>query len=315
MKFFNLTTIGIILCCYLQSCNSRSSKNTVQTAKDTCCTPKNLDSVPDTALISLLDQLARPKPEDTDIKKLALVFKGVTVDAVTYNSLKALTGKEVGFAPLSKKYAAILPLTTNQKTWADLIIGLAREANILAKTDYKYSMGGPHEPQQNKIAYLWGSKTFEDRKTSPDPKNDQCPDKIHGLDCSGFIYQIFLRNGVDFPLDESSAENERQPAFLKRYLKAYFGTESVVITNLGRIPIDSIQAGDIVYFKKHAEDDDANHIGIVLKNVSGNSTFFHSSGYNNGCPYNMSKDGGVVGRHVSHILTKAFYYVIRITAK
>ncbi len=104
----------------------------------------------------------------------------------------------------------------------------------LVKTAYRY-MGVP---------YLWGGKS------------------IKGVDCSGFISNIWYLNGVKLPRNASQ--------------QAQLGEEVIIYNKEGEIFCDNLKAGDLLFFGKKGENgekDKINHVAMYLKN----SKFIHAS--------------------------------------
>ena len=64
----------------------------------------------------------------------------------------------------------------------------------------------------NYLAYSWGGKEHTIRKAPPGA-NTVCTHQIYGLDCSGFIYQLFKKGGVD--IAPGNADRQRKPENIK----------------------------------------------------------------------------------------------------
>ena len=152
----------------------------------------------------------------------------------------------------------------------------------LAKTAYdlsnraKYAKPdeGPNKPEQkNGIAYLWGGKDHTKRQR---PSGDEsiCNYEIYGLDCSGFIYQIFERAGVNFVV--GNANRQRKVDVLTSKIKSSIpALDKIKIEDLGEVATSDIASGDIIYWFK--PNGVAYHIGIVLER-NGSLAVFQSNG-------------------------------------
>ncbi len=129
------------------------------------------------------------------------------------------------------------------------------------------------QPAQNGLAYSFGSKQYKERKR---PSEGECTAEVYGLDCSGLIYQLFYQSGVKRGL-WTTAEAQRRPDTLMKYIQIAFpDLENLKIENLGKIALTEVQSGDIIYFL--GTDGIAKHIGMILKNSSGNLYVAQSNG-------------------------------------
>jgi hypothetical protein len=126
---------------------------------------------------------------------------------------------------------------------------------------------------QNGIAYSYGAKNY---KVKEKPAASNCATPVHGLDCSGLMYQIFQHAGVSsFP--QGNAEMQRQPATIQGALETAFpNLKKIKVEDLGRLETAKMMTGDIIYWKNNKGS--AFHIGIVLKNLSGELVVFQSNG-------------------------------------
>jgi hypothetical protein len=113
---------------------------------------------------------------------------------------------------------------------------------------------------------------------------------VYGLDCSGYIYQVFRRSGVILP--DGRADDQRKVATLRKALNKYFKDSTIyTVTDMGKLLAKEIISGDILYFRNISTGDVA-HIGICLKNGDGKLTFFESRGNPGDCAKNMSMKRG-----------------------
>ena len=154
--------------------------------------------------------------------------------------------------------------------------------NLTDRSKHQKPDEGAGKPAQNGLAYSWGSKNHTIRQTPPGG-GTVCTDKIYGLDCSGFIYQLFTNAGVS--LLSGPANSQRQPNVLQNAIKSSIpALNKVKVEDLGKIPTSKFETGDIIYWTNNGGV--ATHIGIVLKDVGGNLAVFQS----NGSPGNSADD-------------------------
>jgi cell wall-associated NlpC family hydrolase len=120
------------------------------------------------------------------------------------------------------------------------------DAQMLLREAYRY-IGVP---------YVWGGNTF------------------HGLDCSGFIKNVFAANGYSLPRLGSDQMAYGVP-----------------------VPVDQLQAGDRLYFGRRTDRVGVTHTGLYI----GNGYFIHSS----------SSRHGVAISHLSESLFRRIYVCAR----
>ncbi len=129
------------------------------------------------------------------------------------------------------------------------------------------------QPAQYGLAYSFGSKQYKERKR---PTEGDCIDEVYGLDCSGFIYQLFYQSGVKRGL-WTTAESQRRPDTLTKYLQMWFPElTNLKVEDKGKIASSEVETGDIIYWLK--SNGRARHIGIVLNKSSGEKFVAQSNG-------------------------------------
>jgi len=142
--------------------------------------------------------------------------------------------------------------------------------------------------KQDKLAYSYGSKQYTLPKPAPAGINaeggnctggtggcNSCPKAVYGLDCSGFVYNVFKFAGLNLP--QGTANDQRKEETLKNTLKGTAYENKLFPKDKGRIPVNEIKAGDIIYWKNSAGR--AFHIGIVLSgSATGKTGLFMSHG-------------------------------------
>lgn len=156
-----------------------------------------------------------------------------------------------------------------------LIARLAAVAlNLTDRSKHQFAAEGDGKPAQNGLAYSWGSKDHTKRQVPPGG-GTACEEAIYGLDCSGFIYQLFTEAGV--PIVKGPANTQRQPDVLQKAIKSAISSlDKVKVEDLGAIPTANFEAGDIIYWTNSSGV--ATHIGVILKNSEGKLAVFQSNG-------------------------------------
>lgn len=149
----------------------------------------------------------------------------------------------------------------------ELIAKFAQKAIELCD-DNRWTGNGQHG-----LAYSYGSKNHEVLKA---PTAGLCTDPVFGLDCSGFIYQIFQHAGLT-AMPAGNAETQRDTNTLKNVFSAAFGgANKFRVVDHGQISVDEFQAGDIIYWLR--KNGTARHIGIVLLGDDGKLAVYQSNG-------------------------------------
>jgi len=146
--------------------------------------------------------------------------------------------------------------------------------NLTDRSRHQIPDEGEGKPAQNGLAYSWGAKKYTVRQAPPGA-GTVCTDKVYGLDCSGFIHQIFAYSGVS--LTSGPANSQRKASVLESAIKSSIpALNKVKVEELGAIPIAKFENGDIIYWTNNA--DYATHIGIILEDIEGNLAVFQSNG-------------------------------------
>ena len=207
---------------------------------------------------------------------------------------------------------------------------LSGSATVLTKREwFQYPYEGENKPAQNGLAFVYGSKDIKERYRYAwgvwplDYK--PCPDKLYGLDCSGYIYQVFNRSAIPIttvPESKISADVLRQTTTIESALKSAIpNLPKIKVENMGQLPPSQWEAGDIVYWKGDATGV-AGHIGMFIQTSEG-LNLANSSGdiHAKDCENNKSINGGPVKRSLAYAADKLTnpenapwgYGIVRIT--
>lgn len=132
-------------------------------------------------------------------------------------------------------------------------------------------------PVQKRIAYSYGSRDY---KIAQSPTGGSCnrDKKIHGLDCSGFIYQ--MAKAADLDLSSSrTAQQLSDPAVWEKAIQAK-GDEykKIRVEDVSKEVVGNdskLQTGDILLF--YNQSGGVHHIAMVLKEEPSGIIYFLNS--------------------------------------
>jgi len=130
---------------------------------------------------------------------------------------------------------------------------------------------GNNAPAHYGLAYSYGSKQYTQRR---EPPAGECNERIYGLDCSGFVYQMFTVSGVAFPIGPANKQRETG-TILNALNNAYPEMKKFKVENLGKLPSSKFQTGDIIYWWNGIR---AYHIGMILKGTANRLVIAHCTG-------------------------------------
>jgi hypothetical protein len=271
------------------------------------------DPFPDEEVIAALEKLALASPADLDNAKLLVSTKDGDIHLGSYLVGRNLVSANGFGGQRFLEIKKVIGFSASQKKVLDWIAGMQKQAVFLDHVRFNE----PGEPTQSRIAYSWGSKEYIER-TKPPGVGDCCTYAIHGLDCSGFIYQLLKLNNILIPSEVAYADQERRPEFLKKYLKKYFfGAIPFDVVDVKKIKVKDMQSGDIIYFKDHKGL--AFHIGIILVNDSGETAFYQSLGSPNRkkddfkkCQSNLDNRHGILSSKLDASIEDRDYACIRV---
>jgi hypothetical protein len=162
---------------------------------------------------------------------------------------------------------------------------------------------GENKPAQTKLAYVYGSNNHERRYNGDywvfNPKTEkfdirkpsECMEELYGLDCSGYVQQIFNSVGyVGMPEGSEGQFNAIIGLDNKKLITSYFEGE-VIVEELDKDKIsqNNLQNGDIIFKHDVKAVKKFQHVGIILKTVSTGVGIFQSiGGPNKTCAENKS---------------------------
>jgi len=237
------------------------------------------DISPPSDFVKQLEGLPFPVQQDTATNSTIIKIKDKSYDLSTFKLSRRFNNQVSAAGESVKKLNELIAQKKSGSYKLILLISNLRDsASILCRTDFDF---GSAEPLQSKIGYSWGAKQYKP-KAKPPGDGCYCTYKINGLDCSGFIFQIFKQNGINLPQEQCNAATERLPKFLTKYLSPHFGDFKFEVKDLGPISINDVRSGDIIYFKNNSGG--VYHIGILFLNDQGNVYIFQSVGQPNRDP-------------------------------
>jgi len=255
--------------------------------KDNDTPPNNTTDETPAELLSVLDSL----PDAADVTpENILLPNGMTLKAYLQEIDSAFAKT---WLRNNDPYAGMTP--TEARTL--LVARISAAAwNLSNRSLYKYNDEGPGKPKQYGLAYSWGSKVFDVRQKPPGG-SAACDHSIYGLDCSGFMYQIFKAANIAIP--EGNADAQRAVSTLNNAVhNASPALKSINFVDYGKVTdTKTLRIGDILYWKD--ADGKVVHIGIVLANQIGQKIVYQSIGRNSAepgqCDQNLGLDRGPRG--------------------
>lgn len=175
---------------------------------------------------------------------------------------------------------------------------------------------------QNGLAYVWGGKNHQSKMKPVRYRGERnkCQEELYGLDCSGFIYQIFLMSGFKFfSGSEQNPSNFANSRFfsnpnewsspIRKYCDYY---DCLKVERINEPPLEIIESGDILFF--YNSKNITTHIGICLE--IGNKLIFFDSGGNPGsnCQSVISKGPrrSIVSKNLLNVWNKRRHGIIKI---
>jgi uncharacterized protein (TIGR02145 family) len=164
---------------------------------------------------------------------------------------------------------------------------------LVNRAKHQYPYEGSDKPKQNGLAYGWGNKNHKVRR-SPSLSKSICTHKIYGLDCSGFVSQVFSGAGIN--TNESyNAETLRKGVVLQEALwESFPDLKKWKFIDYGKLAVNELKSGDIVYWLSQNKSGKmyASHIGVVFMHKEKDTdemrlVVFQSNGTPDGCVFNL----------------------------
>ncbi|MEI7978052.1 MAG: NlpC/P60 family protein [Bacteroidota bacterium] len=151
---------------------------------------------------------------------------------------------------------------SSQKKRVKLVADLSRAASEIINYSNFNNYAGAFS--QTRLAYSWGSKNYQVRQNPPG-EGAGCSSPIYGLDCSGFVWNVFTKAGINIiNAGWASAENLRQINKIEAAIKkSNRDFENVKVIDKGKLDLAQAQTGDIIYWLN--SNGVAEHIGIIVK--------------------------------------------------
>jgi hypothetical protein len=165
---------------------------------------------------------------------------------------------------------------------------LQRGLAYISVHNYPAGTNKAHEPAQTYLAYVYGSKDIEERRSAAEiaGKNGYCREKLFGVDCSGFVYQMAL--AASLSIDHGTSNQSEVLTWENALKNATFDASGLRPKKYTatQLPPNKLESGDFIYYK------DAGgvivHSGMVLK-FADQLLIFQSNGSKNmNCPLNYS---------------------------
>ncbi|MGY3213951.1 hypothetical protein [Mucilaginibacter sp. HD30] len=232
------------------------------------------------------------------------LWEGIPVDTMTrLSDLKTIDGKnldewfksqqlKVSQSISSLKTMAETPLSPGQAL-ATLLSRCKRAAFEFTSRypDVKtFHSNFPNIKEQDRLAYVWAASDTDKQHLCSEDKTETdcaCSKPLYGLDCSGFVYQIFSKAGLDIQRLGTSGYadlNYWNSLFAKSGI--YSGIKAVDVTKITS-NYDFLE-GDIIVRP-------GRHMGMVFDGKNGRSILNSFGKPSNTCEINSDMQHGPVG--------------------
>lgn len=123
--------------------------------------------------------------------------------------------------------------------------------------NHDYKDEGPNKPAQIGLRYAYGQRDWTSRDAANSKK---CTQKLHGLDCSGLLYNIFKRAGVE--ISSGGSVSQFNTASLTKSIQSIDEYKKLSAEELdANTPLSKLQTGDIIFWPN------APHIGLIIQEV------------------------------------------------
>lgn len=185
----------------------------------------------------------------------------------------------------------------------NLFIARMTEAGLRLADDRLYS----YPLQPNGIAYVWGSKSFLQPATQH--QTAACQQQLHGLDCSGMIYQMAKASNLNFPAGETGTVHFVNTSQWNTAFTNSNDFNGLEMSDMLALSVSQLQAGDIIV-APHV------HIGMVFNNGTTLGILNSLGRKEYSCSKNADKQHGpVITRNIQVWLQQTFgsnYHVLRV---
>lgn len=152
-------------------------------------------------------------------------------------------------------------------------------------------VGNDNKPFQTRVQYSWGSSDHTVRQYPmkySDTNPFRCDYQVYGLDCSGFVVDVFNSAGIPLP---RKASYKYTASDFQNAINSVPGLSKVRVVKDAQFK--TIQSGDILLFSREGEG--VSHMGIALDDsVSPLASVFMSFGNPFKCDVNMETTRGPV---------------------
>jgi hypothetical protein len=140
-----------------------------------------------------------------------------------------------------RQWNSPVSITTDIEVQKELFISKISEIAryMIIKTNYIYPSEGVMSPAQTGLAYVWGGRSFEQRKL-----NENCDDLLHGVDCSGMLIRIFRYAGLNIS-DSKAATTLKDVNYLNGLFSQNSNYNNLTYEDKGSsIALTQLQTGD-----------------------------------------------------------------------
>lgn len=128
-------------------------------------------------------------------------------------------------------------------------------AKLADPTKHTYPAEGQNKPAQVGIRYKFGQRDWTNRDDPHAMSTSGCPERLHGLDCSGLLYNIFTMSEVN--ISDGNAATQFNADKLTQALKANSEFKNLYAQVMpDNLPKSKMKTGDIIYWP-------VGHIGLI----------------------------------------------------
>ncbi|MBA4055372.1 MAG: hypothetical protein C0490_11720 [Marivirga sp.] len=186
-------------------------------------------------------------------------------------------------------------------------------SRMMARAHYLTDRSKHQVNGQNGLAYVSNGKQIDEPIT---PAGECTAEKLVGLDCSGFIYQLTQEARL-MAIPKGRAESQGDTTLWNRAFKESVEYTKLQAERMENVTASDIIAGDLIYFITKGK---VNHTAVALNDGSGALKFYQSSGTDaksGNCDANKGLKRGPKEWNLTSANLSSFgdsYYIIRPTA-